>query len=114
MRSTVQRRRTKVSRPVKTIAKSHAVEKKPLYLPIERYYFNQIESGEKKIEYRDDTPHYQSRFLNKNGEIRNHKVLLLQEGYHDDARRMLVEIVDIQHKQQFETHLGQILERINF
>lgn len=113
MRSTAQRHRTKVSR-VKTTIKSDVVEKKPLYLPIERYYFNQIESGEKKIEYRDDTPHYRSRFLNKNSELRNHKVLLLQEGYNEGARRILVEIVDIQHKQQFETHMGQILERINF
>lgn len=83
-------------------------------MPIEREYFNQIESGNKKIEYRNDTPHYRSRFLNKNGELRNHKVLLLQEGYNEGARRMLIEIVDIQHKQQFEVHLGKIIERINF
>ncbi|SHL52415.1 hypothetical protein SAMN05444360_102182 [Chryseobacterium carnipullorum] len=114
MKNTAQRHRTKVSRPAKTIVKSSAIEIKPLYLPIQKVYFDQIESGIKKIEYRDDTPHYRSRFLNKKGELRNHKVLLLQEGYHDDARRMLVEIVDIQHKQQFETHLGRIIERINF
>jgi hypothetical protein len=111
MKNAAQRHR---SRPAKTIAKSLVVEKKPLYLPIERYYFDQIESGQKKIEYRDDTPHYRSRFLNKQGELRNHKVLLLQEGYNAGARRMLVEIVEVQHKRQFETHLGQIIERINF
>lgn len=113
MKNTAQRHRTKASR-VKTIIKSDVVEKKPLYLPIERYYFNQIESGEKKIEYRDDTPHYRSRFLNKKGELRNHKLLLIQEGYNKGARRMLIEITEIQHNRQFETHLGRILERINF
>lgn len=113
MKNARERHRTKVSR-VKTIIKSDVIEKKPLYLPIEKLYFNQIESGEKKIEYRDDTAHYRSRFLNKAGELRNHKVLLLQEGYNEGARRMLVEIIDIQHKRQFETHLGQIIDRINF
>lgn len=113
MRNIGKRHQTKVSR-VKTTIKSNVVEDKPLYLPIERLYFNQIESGEKKIEYRDDTPHYRSRFLNKAGELRNHKVLLLQEGYNEGARRMLIEITDIQHKRQFETHLGQVVERINF
>ncbi len=113
MKNAAQRRRTKVSK-LKTTIKSHVVEKKPLYLPIDRVYFNQIELGEKKIEYRDDTPHYRSRFLNKQGELRNHRVLLLQEGYNEGARRMLVKIRNINHKQQFEIHLGKILERINF
>lgn len=113
MRNTAKRQQTKVSR-VKTTIRSTVAEDKPLYLPIERLYFNQIESGEKKVEYRDDTPHYRSRFLNKASELRNHKILLLQEGYNEGARRMLVEITDIQHRRQFETHLGQIIEKINF
>lgn len=114
MRSTAQRHRTKVSRPTKTTIKSTITENKPLYLPIERYYFNQIESGEKKIEYRDDTPHYRSRFLNKQGELRNHKVLLLQEGYNSGAKRMLIEITNIIYQREFQTHLGSIIEKINF
>lgn len=87
------------------------LEKKPLFLIMEKVWFDEIYSGRKKIEYRDDTPFYRSRFINKNGQFRNYDSALLQIGYHKDAKRMTIEITDILLDGSFEIHLGKITER---
>lgn len=96
------------------LPKSILIEPKPLFLPIKQIYFDEIESGKKKIEYRADTKHYRSRFLNKKLELRNFKTVIIQMGYNAGAKRMLIEIIDIIYQREFQTHLGSIIERINF
>ncbi|WP_300685997.1 hypothetical protein [Chryseobacterium sp.] len=94
-------------------------EKKPLYLPMQKVWFDEIETGKKKEEYREGTNHYKSRFFksDKNGNpiaIRNYSTVLLQEGYNPGARRMLIEVNSIQYDGDFTIFLGAIIERLNF
>lgn len=93
-------------------------QKKPLYLVMQREWFNEIEAGRKIDEYRDKTAFYVSRFCTvKNGQIqsfKNYKTAILQEGYHVGARRMIVEIFGISLDDRFTIQLGEILERQNF
>ena len=92
---------------------------KPLFLVMQKVWFDEIENGSKVEEYRDGTEFYFSRLCNrdKTGKIlslKNFKTAILQEGYHAGARRMKIEISKISYDGDFTIHLGQILERINF
>lgn len=92
---------------------------KPLFLVMQKVWFDEIENSSKVEEYRDGTEFYFSRLCNrdKTGKIlslKNFKTAILQEGYHAGARRMIIEISKISYDGDFTIHLGQILERINF
>ena len=92
---------------------------KPLFLVMQKIWFDKIENGSKKEEYRDGTEFYFSKLCNrdKTGKIlslKNFKTAIFQEGYHSGARRMKIEISKISYDGDFTIHLGQILERINF
>ena len=92
---------------------------KPLFLVMQKIWFDEIENGSKKEEYRDGTEFYFSRLCNrdKTGKIlslKNFKTAILQEGYHAGARRMKIEISKISYDGDFTIYLGKILERINF
>ena len=92
---------------------------KPLFLVMQKVWFDKIENGSKVEEYRDGTEFYFSRLCNrdKTGKIlslKNFKTAILQEGYHKGARRMKIEISKISYDGDFTIHLGQILDRINF
>ena len=92
---------------------------KPLFLVMQKIWFDKIENGSKVEEYRDGTEFYFSRLCNrdKTGKIlslKNFKTAILQEGYHAGARRMKIEISKISYDGDFTIYLGQILERINF
>ena len=92
---------------------------KPLFLVMQKVWFDAIENGSKIEEYRDGTEFYFSRLCNrdKTGKIlslKNFKTAILQEGYHAGARRMKIEISKISYDGDFTIHLGKILERINF
>ena len=94
---------------------------KPLFLVMQKVWFDEIECGNKKVEYRDDSDFYISRLCSKDKEgkitgIKNYKMVLLQEGYNKGARRMMAEITDIKYFRYsgFEIYLGEILSRENF
>lgn len=115
MRSTAHRNRTKVSRPEVNLPTEENEQEKPLFLIMQKVWFDKIESGEKKEEYRNNTEFYQSRLLNKSKTaFKNYRTVILQIGYNTDAKRMKIEIEKITLKRDFTIHLGQILERINF
>ncbi len=122
MKNAAQRRRliTKVAKPVQIYPVDELEQKKPLYLVMQTIWFNAIENGSKTEEYRDGTAFYKSRLCKidkKTGKInsfKNYRTVILQEGYHQGARRMVVEIKGITLKRDFTIHLGEILERINF
>lgn len=108
------------SRPIKDYPLDPKEQEKPLYLVMQSIWFNKIESGEKTEEYRDGTDHYKSKIFNRDkktkeiNSFKNFKTVLLQEGYHPNARRMIVEVKKIELMRDFTIHLGAILERINF
>jgi hypothetical protein len=115
MRSTAQRHRTKVSRPEVNLPTEENEQEKPLFLIMQKVWFDKIESGEKTEEYRSNTEFYQSRLLNKSKTaFKNYHTVILQIGYRPDSKRMIVEIEKITLKRDFTIHLGKILERINF
>lgn len=93
---------------IKTSATS---EKKPLFLIMQKYWFDEILEGRKDVEYREDTPFYRSRLINKDGDFRNFSHVLMQVGYNADARRMTIEIKKIVLDGYFEIHLGEITDR---
>ena len=86
-------------------------EKKPLFLIMQKVWFDEILSGRKDIEYREDTPFYRSRLIAKDGNFRNYETLLMQVGYNADAQRMTVEVKNIILDDCFEIHLGEIIEK---
>lgn len=67
-----------------------------LTLPIKQKWFDMIESGEKKEEYRAITPYWDARFTNvpkfrapDDGEW--HFLLLLRAGYRKESRTLTIE-----------------------
>ena len=98
------------SRIVEKPVEKAPLEKKPLFLIMEKVWFDEILGGRKKIEYRDDSPFYRSRLMNKNGQFRNYENAFLQVGYNKDGQRMTVEIKNIVLHGEFEIHLGNIIE----
>lgn len=120
---TVNRRKMKVSsipRIIKEYPIDEKEQQKPLFLVMQKVWFDQIETGKKTEEFRDGTGFYKSRLCNidkKTGEItsiKNYKTVVLQVGYHANARRMIVEVKKIDLKRDFTLHLGKIIERQNF
>jgi hypothetical protein len=74
-----------------------------LTLRIEYYWFNEIECGRKKVEYRDLKPYYESRIDNK-----NITEVLLIVGYKKDAIRRqykVKKIVKSLKRKRYEIHL---------
>lgn len=115
MRSIAQRHRTKVSRPEVNLPTEEIEQEKPLFLIMQKVWFDKIESGEKTEEYRSNTEFYQSRLLNKSKTaFKNYSKVILQIGYNNEARRMIVEVEKITLNRDFTIHLSKILERINF
>ncbi|ASK29750.1 hypothetical protein CEY12_06355 [Chryseobacterium sp. T16E-39] len=115
MKRIAQRHRTKASRTVVNLPTEEIEQEKPLFLIMQKVWFDKIESGEKTEEYRDNTEFYQSRLLNKaKTAFKNYRTVILQIGYNSDAKRMTVEIEKITLKRDFTIHLGKILERTNF
>lgn len=85
-------------------------EKKPLFLIMQKYWFDEILSGNKEVEFRDDTPFYRSRFITKDGKFKNYQTVIMQVGYHANARRMTIEVKKIILDGDFEIHFGKILD----
>lgn len=86
------------------------IEPKPLYLVMQKQWFDEVLSGRKKIEYRDNTEFYRSR-LTKDGNFRNYTSAIMQEGYNAGARRMTIEIRQVVLNGCFEIHLGEIIDK---
>lgn len=62
-----------------------------LDLVLKKDPYDVMETGEKKREYRKDTPWIRSRLLTKNGERRHYDYVRLSHGYKKDRRSFLVE-----------------------
>ncbi|ASV77946.1 hypothetical protein CMU73_13435 [Elizabethkingia anophelis] len=92
---------------------SNTPEPKPLFLILQKIYFNEILAGTKTIEYRDNSPFYASRFCTKDNKLRDYNTVIFQEGYSHNARRIHVEIKKIVLYSMFEVHLSNIIN-LNF
>lgn len=65
-------------------------EPKILYLNLTKYWYDLIECGYKKEEYREIKPYYDSRLEGK-----SYDQVVFINGYHKDARRMCFVITGI-------------------
>lgn len=89
-----------------------------LYLPIKKQWFDMIASGEKKAEYRDIKPYYDSRFM------RTFHIIRFKNGYRRNAPVMDVECTELnigyglpkwgaENKISYILTLGKILNNSN-
>ena len=85
---------------------------KPLFLILQKIYFDEIIAGTKTKEYRDDSEFYQSRLLTKDrNNFKKYDCVIFQEGYNKNARRMTVQIKKVVLKSEFIIYLDQIIEK---
>lgn len=91
------------------------IEKKPLFLILQKVYFDQILKGTKTKEYRDYTAYYMQRLCNhKDGKItsfKRYQTVIFQNGYHTGARRITCEIKKISIENCFVIHLGKVIKQ---
>jgi hypothetical protein len=66
------------------------IKRKYLFLVLAEPYYSLVESGKKREEYRDITPYYNSRFINK-----EYEYVVFINGYHTKAKRMCWSIKSI-------------------
>lgn len=96
-----------VQLPTETQAQS-----KPLFLVLQKIYFDEIIAGTKNKEYRDYSEFYLSRLLTKDRKkMKRYDSVIFQEGYHKNARRMAVNINKVVLKTRFIIHLDEIIEK---
>lgn len=76
-----------------------------LHLTLKKKWFDQIASGIKVIEYREIKPYWIRRL-----EGRHYDEVHFRNGYHKQAPFMRVEFIKIVTTDQYEIHLGKILE----
>jgi hypothetical protein len=92
-----------------------------LYLILKRIWYDKIDCGDKRIEYRDDTPYWRARLLIPmvGGNTwprspRRFEEVEFRNGYRRDSRRMRFKIHRIllpyaARSGKFEIHLGERL-----
>jgi hypothetical protein len=82
-----------------------------LKIVIKKIYFDQIASGEKKIEYRAVKPFWQSRLYDANGKKRIYDNIEFINGYNADAKRMITKFEGFEKKGlKYNIKVGKILE----
>lgn len=65
-----------------------------LTLPIKKKWFDMIKSGEKKEEYREIKPYYDSRFLKSLNDERPHtNIMLFRNGYSKQRPTIRCEVI---------------------
>jgi hypothetical protein len=83
-----------------------------LKIVIKKIYFDQIASGEKKIEYRDVKPFWQSRLYDANGKKRSYDSIEFINGYNADAKRMITKYEGFERRGNlFLIKVGKILSK---
>lgn len=65
-----------------------------LHLTLKKHWYDMIESGNKKEEYRDLKPYWETR-LGEDLNGRFHEVVEFRNGYRKDSRRMRFKIDDV-------------------
>ena len=83
-----------------------------LKIVIKKEWFDQIANGTKKIEYRDISPFWESRLLDKEGKKRKYDRIEFINGYNTDARRMVTGFEGVSERGGlFYVKIGKIYKR---
>lgn len=80
-----------------------------LHLTLHRQWFGAIASGVKKIEYREIKPYWKTRLEGKTFDV-----VHFRNGYSQNRPFMQVQCLGISKNGQYQIHLGEILEIINY
>lgn len=84
----------------------HYTSENTLYLTLFKEYFDAIDEGTKTIEYREDSPHWQSRLMRLN-EFKKFDFVFFKNGYNPKSPIMLIECKGIRLTDCFEIDLGE-------
>lgn len=85
---------------------------KPLFLILQKEFFDEIIAGTKTKEYREDSDFHDSRFLTKDhNQFKRYDTVIFQNGYHKNARRITVEIKKITLQSRYIIHLGKVIDK---
>jgi len=74
--------------------------KKELHLILDYYWWDEIDSGRKTVEYRDDKPYYRNR-------IKGKTVVVLHRGYSKKTMAFEISRIVFNDFGQIEFHLGK-------
>ena len=83
-------------------------DKECLHLVLMKEPFQRILNGDKIIEYRDATPYWDKRLMDK-----DIKWIYFQYAYHKNPTHMVVEVTDVKITDRWEMHLGKIIHLEN-
>ena len=72
-----------------------------LFIVVTKKWFDQIEAGTKKEEYRDITPYWKSRLS------KEYDAVLFQVGYSKNAQRCMVQFLGVEQREWFVIKLGE-------
>ena len=101
------KRQLGVQKPTET-----EIQPKPLFIILQKQFFDEILAGTKKIEYREGSDFYYSRFMNKDAtKFKRYETVIFQNGYNKNARRMTVVVRKIEMSFRFKIFLGEILDK---
>jgi len=96
-----------------------STDKKILYLNLMKKWFDQIASGEKKIEYRQVKNYWVARLFDKDGVPISYDYVIFRNGYAKDSPSVILEyngvvgISDFEGVECFELELGNICENVS-
>ena len=83
-----------------------------LKIIIKKEWFDKIANGTKKTEYREASPFWDSRLLDKNGKKRKYDRIEFINGYNTDARRMVTGFEGVSERDGvFHIKIGKIYKR---
>ncbi len=95
-------------------------DKNILTLRICKQWFEKIIAGEVPCKYREMKKFWESRLLDKSGQIKNFDEIHIKNGYKPDSPLVKVEFwgieTEVEHdgKKCFKIHLGKVLEIENY
>ena len=87
---------------------------KVLHLTLFKRWFDEIQNGTKKVEYREIKPFWKMRLFNMDGSAKDYDEILFTNGYGSNRPKMRVELRGIIEKDgKYEIMLGKVLEILN-
>lgn len=95
------------------VSETSFLMKKVIPMTLHKKWFEEILSGQKKVEYREKKDYWKKRLFDEGGTKKPFTHVRFKNGYHKDAPEMLVEIRDIIEKEKYEIHLGAIIGKKN-
>ena len=82
---------------------------KVLHLTLMKKWFDQIQAGTKKVEYREIKPYWTKRLFDEAGNSVKYDLIHFKNGYSKDCPEMKVEFLGVTTTDKYEIQLGKII-----